>query len=132
LFYPLGRNVFFLLDKVNQNKSDILKALAHPTRLNILESLREGERCVCEIIDLVDTEQSNTSQHLAVLKKMGILTSRKDGLKVIYKVKYDEIFKILDMLENLVASQMEDNLAFLVDMKKNKQISGSRFSFKKK
>ena len=113
-----------MLDKVNQNKSDILKALAHPTRLNILESLREGERCVCEIIDIVDTEQSNTSQHLAVLKKMGILTSRKDGLKVIYRIKHDEILEILDTLENLLKSQIEENYAILNNMKKSKQLAG--------
>lgn len=113
-----------MLDKVNQNKSDILKAMAHPTRLSILESLREGERCVCEIIDIVDTEQSNTSQHLAVLKKMGILTSRKDGLKVIYKIKHNEILEILDTLESLLTSQMEENFAILNNMKKTRQLAG--------
>ena len=69
-------------DKLTQNKAGILKAMAHPTRINILKSLREGERCVCEIIELVDAEQSNTSQHLGQLKKMGIISSRKEGLRL--------------------------------------------------
>jgi ArsR family transcriptional regulator len=107
-------------DKLTENKAGILKAMAHPTRINILESLREGERCVCEIIELVDTEQSNTSQHLAQLKKMGIISSRKDGLKVIYKVNNSEIFSLLDMLDKIIAGQMEESMAILEDLKKRR------------
>ncbi len=107
-------------DKLTQNKAGILKAMAHPTRINILESLREGERCVCEIIELVDTEQSNTSQHLAQLKKMGIISSRKDGLKVIYKVNNREIFSLLDLLDRIIAGQMEESIAILEDLKKRR------------
>lgn len=109
-----------LEEKLTQNKADILKAMAHPTRINILESLREGERCVCEIIELVDSEQSNTSQHLAQLKKMGIISSRKDGLKVIYRVNNSEVFFLLDMLDKIIANQMEESLALLEGLKKRK------------
>ncbi|TEB05085.1 putative HTH-type transcriptional regulator [Pelotomaculum schinkii] len=109
-----------LEEKLTQNKADILKAMAHPTRINILESLREGERCVCEIIELVDSEQSNTSQHLAQLKKNGIISSRKDGLKVIYKVNNREIFFLLDLLDNIIASQMEESMAILEGLKKRR------------
>ncbi len=107
-------------DKLTQNKAGILKAMAHPTRINILESLRAGERCVCEIIELVDTEQSNTSQHLAQLKKMGIISSRKDGLKVIYKVNNSEIFSLLDLLDIIIAGQMEESMAILENLKKRR------------
>jgi len=109
-----------LEEKLTQNKADILKAMAHPTRINILESLREGERCVCEIIELVDTEQSNTSQHLALLKKMGIISSRKDGLRVIYKVNNNEIFSLLDILDKIIASQMEESITILEGLKKRR------------
>lgn len=110
-------------DKLTQKKAGILKAMAHPTRLNILESLRAGERCVCEIIELVDTEQSNTSQHLAQLKKMGIISSRKDGLRVIYKVNNSEIFSLFDMLDKIITGQMEEDIAILKDLKR-KQADG--------
>ncbi|HBK53098.1 MAG TPA: ArsR family transcriptional regulator [Syntrophomonas wolfei] len=116
-------------DKITQKKSDFLKALAHPTRLNILQSLREGERCVCEIIELVDAEQSNTSQHLSILKKKNILTSRKEGLKVIYRIKDDKIFLLLNLLEQLIASQMEESMDILENLKKRQMDanSGSRY-----
>lgn len=104
-------------DKLTQKKADILKAMAHPTRINILESLRNGERCVCEIIKQVGTEQSNTSQHLAQLKKTGVISSRKDGLKVIYMVNNPEIFPLLDLLDNIITGQMEDDIAMLKGLK---------------
>ncbi|MCL6559673.1 MAG: metalloregulator ArsR/SmtB family transcription factor [Firmicutes bacterium] len=110
-------------DRITQTKADILKALAHPTRLNILESLRDGERCVCEIIDDVNIEQSNVSQHLAVLKKLDIVSSRKDGLRVIYQVKHEEIFKILSLLDSFISRQMEETMAMLDGLKQKRAVS---------
>lgn len=107
-------------DKITQIKAEILKALAHPTRINILESLRDGERCVCEIIDEVNIEQSNVSQHLAVLKKMDIVNFRKDGLRVIYQVKHEEIFQILSLLDSLISSRVEETMAMLDGIKQKK------------
>ncbi|WP_027718391.1 ArsR/SmtB family transcription factor [Desulfovirgula thermocuniculi] len=94
-------------------KADILKALAHPTRVSILECLRQGERCVCEIIEELDMEQSNISQHLAILKKMDIVDSRKEGLRVNYWVKYPEVFQILDLLDNVLIAQVQDTMSTL-------------------
>lgn len=110
-------------EKITQTKADILKALAHPTRLNILDSLRGGEQCVCEIIKDVNIEQSNVSQHLAVLKKLDIVSSRKDGLKVIYQVKHEEIFQILSLLDNMISRQMEETMAMLDDLRQKRAAS---------
>ncbi|MCL5290034.1 MAG: metalloregulator ArsR/SmtB family transcription factor, partial [Firmicutes bacterium] len=67
-------------EKISQLKADIFKALAHPTRIRILDLLKNGELCVCDIFEELQVEQANTSQHLAVLKKQDILQSRKEGL----------------------------------------------------
>lgn len=109
-----------MIDKITQTKAEILKALAHPTRINILESLRHGERCVCEIIDEVNIEQSNVSQHLAVLKKLDIVSFKKDGLKVIYRVKHEEIFQILTLLDSFISRQMEETMAMLDGLKQKR------------
>ena len=101
-------------------KADILKALAHPTRISILECLRRGERCVCEIIEELDIEQSNVSQHLAILKKMDLVDSRKEGLRVNYWVKYPEVFQILDLLDNVLVSQVEDTMSALKGLSSRK------------
>ena len=87
---------------INRLKADMLKAMAHPTRISVIEFLRHGERCVCEIFPALQLEQSNISQHLAVLKKNGVLDSRKDGLRVIYWIKNPEVLEILDLLQGVI------------------------------
>ncbi len=82
------------MTRLYQMKSDFLKALAHPTRLRILKQLHHGERCVCEFITDLELEQSNISQHLAVLRNQDVVSFYKDGLWVIYRVKHPEVSSI--------------------------------------
>lgn len=83
-------------------KADFYKAIAHPARLQILELLRPGELCVCEIYPALEMEQSNTSRHLSVLKKAALVQSRKEGLKVLYRVTDARVFEILDLSAEMV------------------------------
>ena len=78
-------------------QAEILKAIAQETRLSILELLRNGERCVCEIFPEINYEQSNVSRHLNLMLKAGILTRRKDGLKIFYAIKHPEVLAIIDL-----------------------------------
>ncbi len=86
-----------MADNLNNLQADLFKAIAHPTRIAILHFLRDGERCVCEIFPALEIEQPNLSRHLSILKNAGILSSRKDGLKVIYRVDNPQIFELLDL-----------------------------------
>jgi len=86
-------------------KSDFFKALAHPSRLRILERIANDEVCVCEIIQDLGLEQSNVSQHLAILRKQHIITSTKVGLKVMYRIKYPEILEIINLVKEILAKQ---------------------------
>ncbi|HOV80062.1 MAG TPA: metalloregulator ArsR/SmtB family transcription factor [Bacillota bacterium] len=90
-----------------EERADLLKAIAHPSRLSILESLRGGEKCVCKIIEEVGLEQSNTSQHLNILKKSGVLGSRKEGPRVIYWVNYPEIFELIKITDTILMNRAE-------------------------
>ena len=83
-------------------QADMLKALAQPTRLKILDFLRDGERCVCEIFPAIGEEQSNTSRHLNMMLSSGVLSRRKDGLKIYYAIRHAEILTILDTIKFLV------------------------------
>ena len=74
-------------EKALHLKAEVLKALAQPTRLKILELLRQGERCICEIIPAINGEQSNISRHIALMQKSHLITTRKDGVKVMVKVR---------------------------------------------
>jgi len=76
----------------------ILKALADETRLKIIEFLLDGEKCVCEIFPHVKRTQSTTSIQLDVLRKAGILTSRKAGKRVYYFISNDKVCDIFKAL----------------------------------
>ena len=75
----------------------IFAALAHPNRLRILEHLRGSPKCNCELAPLLGLEQSNLSRHLKLLEQAGVLTSRKEGLRVHYRVADERIFEMLDL-----------------------------------
>jgi len=83
-------------------RADILKALAQPTRLKILDFLRDGERCVCEIFPAIGEEQSNTSRHLNMMLSAGVLSRRKDGLKIYYAIRHPEILNVMDIVTDIV------------------------------
>jgi DNA-binding transcriptional ArsR family regulator len=87
-------------------KAEVLKAMAQPTRLKILEFLRRGERCICEIIPAVGGEQSNISRHISLMQKGRLVTTRKDGVKVMVKVTDPKIFAILDQVSVFLRHQM--------------------------
>jgi DNA-binding transcriptional ArsR family regulator len=95
-------------ERVLELKAEILKALAQPTRLKILEFLRHGERCICEIIPAIDGEQSNVSRHISLMQKSRLVTTRKDGVKVMVKVTDPEIFNILDRVSRMLRDQFKE------------------------
>ncbi|MTI49637.1 ArsR/SmtB family transcription factor [Sporosalibacterium faouarense] len=85
-----------------------LKALSHPTRLKIINILKEKELCVCVILEKLDLEQSNVSQHLRVLKEQNIVESRRDGSKIMYKVKDRNVFFILNKINDSLLKQLSE------------------------
>ena len=97
----------------NQLVADVFKALSSPVRVHILKLLKDGPQCVCKIIEELGTEQSNTSQHLAVLKSAGLVDSQKEGLRVIYSVKHPEIFSVINAIEKIILAQTEETQRFL-------------------
>jgi len=81
-----------------------LKAMSHPLRLKILCTLGSGEACVQGIVDNVGTSQSNISQHLAILRDKGILSSRKDANKVYYRVGDERTLRLIGMMQEVFCS----------------------------
>ena len=77
-------------------KSIIFHALADPLRLEILDFLRDGEKCVCEIIPHLKTLQPVVSRHLKILKNAGIVKDRKEGNKRFYSTIDNRIYKVMD------------------------------------
>ena len=85
-----------------EKQADIIKSMAHPTRLLVVEALKKGERCVCELNTLVDIDQSTLSRHLLILKNAGIITSQKDAQKVYYKLKFPCVLKYMDCINGVL------------------------------
>lgn len=83
------------------NEVEVFKALADPTRLKILECIKGGEKCICEIIPYTKKSQPNVSQHLKVMKHAGIIDERKDGTRIMIKASNKDIFKIIDQVKRL-------------------------------
>jgi len=83
------------------NEVEVFKALADPTRLKILECVKEGEKCICKIIPYTGKSQPCVSQHLKVMKHAGIIDERKDGTKIMIKASNKEIFNIIDHVKRL-------------------------------
>ncbi len=97
-----------MTDELLEMKANVLRALGQPTRLKILELLRNGERCVCEIFPAIQEEQSNVSRHLAMMKAAGILASRKQGQMVHYRVRDPQVFKLLDGVSALLKTHLDE------------------------
>jgi len=94
------------MDELTAARAEILKAIAQPTRLKIIEFLRDGERCVCEIFPAIAEEQSNTSRHLNLMQNCGILARRKEGVKIMYRIKHPEVLAILELASAVLKKEI--------------------------
>ncbi|MHC4291797.1 MAG: ArsR/SmtB family transcription factor [Planctomycetota bacterium] len=96
-----------------EKQADIAKAIAHPVRVAALEFVKDGEQCVCDIAEAVGTERSNLSKHLSVMVNAGILQSRKEGLKVMYRIKTPCVLKFLDCIKDCLKEQATEQRKML-------------------
>ncbi len=88
--------------RVQEQKATILKGIAHPVRLSIVETLSEREMCVCEIAERFSCDRTTISKHLALLRDLGILGSRKEGLHIHYFLKIKCLSTLLKCIEMVV------------------------------
>jgi len=85
-------------DRQAEHIADVLKAMAHPVRLQIVEILEKGEKCVNEVVKAVGGKQSITSQQLNMMKDKGVLACRKDGAKVYYRIENKNVIRLLQCM----------------------------------
>lgn len=83
-------------------QAEFFKALAHPIRIQILDTLRDGEHNVNELRDLLHIEAPNVSQQLAILRSKNIVLTRKEGNNVYYSVRDPKVFKLLDLTRQIL------------------------------
>jgi len=92
-----------------QARAKIMKAMAHPTRLFIVDELATaGERCVCELTEMIGADMSTVSRHLAVLKEAGIVQDDKRGSMVYYRLRVTCVLGFFDCVESVIKCNVED------------------------
>jgi ArsR family transcriptional regulator len=92
-------------------RAQILKALAHPARLLMVEELADGERCVCELTEKVGSDMSTVSKHLAVLKGAGIVADEKRGMQVFYTLQPPCALNFLSCVESVLEANAKRQAA---------------------
>ncbi|MFZ5806257.1 MAG: ArsR/SmtB family transcription factor [Verrucomicrobiota bacterium] len=99
-------------------RAKILKALAHPTRLFIVEVLSKREKCVCELTSMVEADVSTVSKHLSILKNAGIVQDRKNGLQVHYSLKCPCAARFFLCVESVLKSNAKEQAKILKGSKR--------------
>ncbi|HRI45350.1 MAG TPA: metalloregulator ArsR/SmtB family transcription factor [Fimbriimonadaceae bacterium] len=102
-----------LAESLRRFKADVFQVLGHPTRIHIVECLREGERPVSAIVEAVGIEPANASQHLALLRSKGLVVNRKVGNQVFYSLRDPLLTDVLDTMRRYFKAHLEESLAIL-------------------
>ena len=92
-------------------RARVVKAMAHPSRLFIIDELARGERCVCELAEMVGADVSTVSRHLSVLRNAGIVTDEKRGLQVYYTLRVPCVTNLFSCIETVVKSNVESQMS---------------------
>lgn len=88
-------------------QAQLLKSMAHPTRLMILHFLEGGEKTVTELMEIASVSQSNLSQHLALMKQQKIITARRDGAIVYYQIASSKIVHLCRLIREIINEQIK-------------------------
>ena len=94
-------------------KARVAKALAHESRLMIIDALREREMCVCDLVELVGSDQSTVSKHLGILKNAGIVDDRREGNKVFYSLKTPCVLNFFQCAVEVIRSSLKEQISAL-------------------
>jgi len=86
----------------NIRRAGVIKALAHPSRLAMIDRLEKGEACVCELQKIVNADMSTVSKHLSLMKKAGLVEDRKEGLWVYYRLRVPCVIRFFDCIDAVV------------------------------
>jgi len=102
-----------LLNQLRAYKASVFQALAHPTRIAIVEILRDGELSAGAMLERLGVEQANLSQHLTILRSRQIVVNRKEGNQVFYSLRNPVLVKVLDLMRRYCQSDLNDAIQML-------------------
>ena len=101
---------------VHEMKANLFRVLGHPARVRILEILRDGERSVGALQLELGLDSGGTSQHLAALRRIGLVQSRREGTSVFYRVDDERVFDLLGAGRDIISRQLVEQQSILVEL----------------
>jgi DNA-binding transcriptional ArsR family regulator len=113
-------------DSLRDFKAGIFQALAHPTRIAIVEALSKGELPAGKLIERLDLEQANASQHLSVLRSKMVVVNRKVGNQVFYSLRDPVLIQVLEILRRYFSSQLTDTRRMLEQIRAPQKRAGRK------
>src|SRR4030066_2533401 len=96
-------------EKMFQMHAEVCKSMANPTRLKIMNLLREGEKSVEELRNRLKLPKANLSQHLSILRQRRIVSTRREGVNIYYKVANPKMIKACDILREVLLEQLQES-----------------------
>ena len=102
---------------LHQLKAEVFKSLGHPMRIRVLELLSDREHSVGEMLPLLGVEASNLSQQLAVLRRSGFVSPRREGSTVYYSLTSPEVAELLAVARRMLTTQLSDQMELLSDLR---------------
>jgi ArsR family transcriptional regulator len=105
-------------EKLREYKASVFQAMSHPTRIAILEALRDRELSARAIQEKLGVEQANLSQHLAILRNRQIVSSRKDGNQVFYSIRNPMLVEVLDIMRRYFQANLADAIQLLGEVER--------------
>jgi DNA-binding transcriptional ArsR family regulator len=111
-------------DMLRRFKADIFQALAHPTRIAILELLSEGEMSAGVLIEKLGIEQANVSQHLGILRAKQVVVNRKAGNQVFYSIRDSTMVEVLALMRRYFQNQLKEATGMLDELEKPVETTG--------
>lgn len=106
------------LDVLRKFKAEVFQALAHPTRVHVIETLADGELSVGAILERVKVEPTNLSQHLSVLRLKNLVVTRKYGNQVFYSLRDPLLIELLDLMRNYFQRHFEEAIRMYKQLEK--------------
>ena len=100
-------------EELSRLQADFCKGMAHPTRIRILKILEAGERTVNDLASLVGVTQANASQHLALLRQLGLLSTRRDGTSIFYSISDHRITEACELVRSCIEERVKKSQAVL-------------------
>ena len=91
-------------------RANIIKAMAHPTRLYIVDQLSRKEKCVCELTEMIGADTSTVSKHLSVLKSAGIISDEKRGTMVYYRLRFPCVLNFFGCVESVLKTTAKEQI----------------------